>query len=59
MTALELRQIGLAERALQFLLDRGDDLFLRHLAVEAPQVPFDESEVAKFSATLILQSANY
>src|SRR5215471_21065453 len=45
--ALDLRQIGLADRVLQLGADRARNLGLAHVAVQAAQGALDRTEVAK------------
>ena len=50
--ALDLRQVRLADGAPQFVMDRVDDLLLRHLASQAAQRAFDLAQVTNFLAQL-------
>src|SRR6266852_766591 len=51
-SALDLRQVRLAESSAQFRLECPRQVLLRHLAAEAAERAFNQAQIAKFFAEL-------
>ena len=49
---LDLREIGLAEAAAEFLFESQREVALRHLAAEFAERTFDQAQVAEFFSEL-------
>ena len=58
-SALDLRQVRLAQPAAHFLLQRDHQVLLRHLAAQAAQSAFDQPQVTDFLAEFHITDCNY